>query len=190
MKILLSALFINNIVLVGFLGLEGIINTTFKSKNAFGIIISTILVMIMSSITNYLIYFKLLMPLELEILTLFLFSINIIVMSLLVSWILRRFFNILFSEVKGFIPLAAVSSLVLGMSLISLEKSIDIYNYVYINFCNALGFALIIILLTTIRKRLVVAPLPKNVKGAPILLIILGLLSMAFMGFMGAGAHL
>lgn len=190
MKILLSAVFINNIVLIYFLGMEWILSTTNKSKNAFGIIVASILVMVTSSFSNYLIYYYIIKPYNLEILTLLLFSGNILLMSLFVSWFLKHFFNILYIETKEFISVAAVSSLILGVSILNIDKSIDIYNYMYMNFCNTLGFAMIVILLTTIRERLIIAKLPSSVMGAPILLITLGLISMAFMGFIGVSAHL
>ncbi|MDR1694314.1 MAG: hypothetical protein LBR70_03880 [Lactobacillaceae bacterium] len=190
MKILLSAVFINNIVLISFLGLEGILANTNKSRNAFGAIVSAMLIILLSSIVNYLTYEKLLLPYNLEILTLILFSFNILVVSLVVSWLLKNTVSFLYKEVKEFIPAASVSSLMLGTALLNLKKSVDIYNYMYINFCNALGFALIIVLLTSIRSRLTTGKLPKNIGEATLVLLILGLISMAFMGFMGAAAYL
>lgn len=190
MKILLSAILINNVLLISFLGLENIINSTKKSMNAFGVICSSIILMIVASFANYVVYKNILRPLDVEILTLFVFSVNIVLMSYIIIWFLSKFANVFYTEIKDFIPIAATSSLILGVTILDIDKNVALSGYVYMNFCNALGFALIIILLTTIRDRLAIVKLPKYMEGAPIILITLGLISMAFMGFIGAGNYL
>lgn len=191
MKMLFYAVFINNIVLLSFFGLEWIQDTTAKSKNAFGIIISTILVVIVSSFANFWVYDNVIKVYNIEILTLILFSFNSLLSAAFISWILPHCFKILYDEIKEFINVAAISSLVLGVSILNIDKKISVSDYMYINFCNALGFALIVVLLTAIRERIsATTRLSKNVEGGGIIFIILGLISMAFMGFSGAAAHL
>ena len=48
---------------------------------------------------------------------------------------------------------------------------------------SALGFMLSLVLLAGLRERVDVAPVPKILKGAPILFITAALLSLVFSGF-------
>jgi electron transport complex protein RnfA len=50
---------------------------------------------------------------------------------------------------------------------------------------NAIGFGLAIILFSSIREYLDLIDLPKGMRGVPIALLVAGLLSLAFMGFLG-----
>jgi electron transport complex protein RnfA len=50
---------------------------------------------------------------------------------------------------------------------------------------SALGFTLVMVLFAGVRERLALANVPAAFSGAPIAIIVAGLLSLAFMGFGG-----
>jgi electron transport complex protein RnfA len=52
-------------------------------------------------------------------------------------------------------------------------------------FGAAIGFSFVLVLFSTIRERIDSANVPTVFQGAPIALITAGLMSMAFMGFIG-----
>ena len=56
---------------------------------------------------------------------------------------------------------------------------------VFFAITNSIGFALALIVFASIREHLELANIPKGMKGAPINLLVAGLLSLAFLGFTG-----
>lgn len=185
MSVLLSALFVNNIVLVYFFGLENLGENTKNSSNAFAVVVNVLFLMVFSSVSGYLIYDYILRPYELEMLLLMVGIVNIVFMSGVVTWFLKKFMKVVYEETKDFLVPAIVSSVILGVSLANIEKADDIYFYVYANFCNALGFALVVVVMTNINDRMRGVKLPKGMSGVPLLMLVLGMISMAFMGFGG-----
>ena len=71
----------------------------------------------------------------------------------------------------------AVQSLVVGVEML-------IVGAVY-GFGAAVGFSFVLVLFSGIRERIESADVPKIFQGVPIALITAGLMSMAFMGFIG-----
>ena len=55
---------------------------------------------------------------------------------------------------------------------------------------GGLGFTLAIVLMAGIREELDLCDLPESFRGAPIAMVVAGILALAFMGFTGMGANL
>jgi len=59
------------------------------------------------------------------------------------------------------------------------------YGATIYGFCSAIGFALALILFSSLREKLDLANVPKAFEGTAISLVTAGILAMAFLGFSG-----
>ena len=84
-----------------------------------------------------------------------------------------------------FLPFAGINTTVLGAMLLTGETSHTLFQSLAFGLGSALGFALVLILLTAATERLETADVPAPFRGLPIQLLTLALFSMAFMGFNG-----
>jgi electron transport complex protein RnfA len=84
---------------------------------------------------------------------------------------------------ENFFVLLVSNSTILGTSLIVIKKHVNFLESAVIGLGSALGYVLIMIIFAAIQEQLRLEPLPKNMQGYPILLIIAGILAMAFIGF-------
>lgn len=74
------------------------------------------------------------------------------------------------------------SALVGTLLLLGREGAVGVQN-VWLGLGAGVGYLLVLMVMTTIRRRLELAPVPKALRGTPILLITAGLLAIALLGF-------
>ncbi|MBW2103951.1 MAG: electron transport complex subunit RsxA, partial [Deltaproteobacteria bacterium] len=74
---------------------------------------------------------------------------------------------------------------VLGVAVLAIQNEYGFVKTIFFAFVSSVGYGLALILLTGIRERLNVAPIPVHLKGTSIGLITVGLLALAFLGFAG-----
>ena len=73
----------------------------------------------------------------------------------------------------------------LGVALLNVNQDNGFLASAVYGFGAAVGFSFVLVLFSAIRERIDTADVPVAFKGAPIALITAGLMSMAFMGFIG-----
>ena len=84
-----------------------------------------------------------------------------------------------------FLPLITTNCAVLGVALLNVGASNSFLHSAVYGFGAAVGFSFVLVLFSGIRERIESADVPKIFQGVPIALITAGLMSMAFMGFIG-----
>ena len=185
--IFITAIFVNNIVLSQFLGICPFLGVSKKISTSAGMGGAVMFVMVMSTIATYLIYHTLLLPNNLTFMVTVVFILVIAALVQMVEIILKKVSPALYQALGIFLPLITTNCTVLGVTILTIQKDLDLSHAVCFALANALGFTLAIVLFAGLRERLALTKLPEAVKGAPIALITAGLLSMAFMGFAGIG---
>ena len=124
-------------------------------------------------------------PLQLEYLGLFIF-VSIIILAI---WCLKLLGQRKKSGFAGlfnvFLPFAGFNTTVLGTVLLNHKLVSGVVQSLAFGIGSALGFSLILLMMTAINERLETSDVPRPVQGIPILLITLALISMAFSGFTG-----
>lgn len=85
-------------------------------------------------------------------------------------------------------PLMTVNCAALGTGLLALQSAHGIVAAVLFGLGTGAGFVLTTMLLAGLQERLLAADAPASLRGMPLLLLTLGLLSMAFTGFTGLAA--
>lgn len=183
--ILVSAVLVNNIVLVRFLGLCPFVGVSHRLEGALGMGLATTFVLTVSAVLNHLVYTWVLLPLDAGYLRIIAFMLVIAAAVQFTEIIVRRTNPLLYQVLGIYLPLIASNCAILGITLLNLEAEYGLVAATVSAFGAAAGFTLVLLLFTGIRDRVAAADVPRPFKGAAIALISAGLLSLGFMGFGG-----
>lgn len=183
--IFISAVFINNFVLVKFLGLCPFMGVSGKYQSALGMGLATTFVLTLSSIISYFVHNYLLVPLELEYLKTLSFILVIAITVQVTELILHKTSPLLYQVLGLFLPLITTNCAVLGVALLNIQQQNNLIQSAVFGFAASIGFTLVLVLFSAIRERLESADIPQSFRGTPIALITAGIMSIAFMGFGG-----
>ncbi len=183
--ILLSTVFVNNFVLVQFLGLCPFMGVSNKLESAVGMAGATTFVMTLASVSTYLVDHWVLAPLGLEYLRTIAFILVIAAVVQFVKMFMEKTSPLLYRVLGVFLPLITVNCAVLGVALLNTQKTHNFFESTLYGFGGAVGFSLVLVLFSAMRERLAAADVPLPFKGAAIGMITAGLMSLAFMGFAG-----
>ncbi len=183
--LLVGTVFVNNIVLVKFLGLCPVMGVSRKVETAIGMSAATTFVLTLSSILSYMINSWILAPLGLEFLRTIAFIIAIAAVVNFTELVVHRTSPLLYNVLGIFLPLITTNCAVLGVALINVQEANSFMESAIYGFGAALGFSLVLILFAAMRERIIAADVPVPFQGAAIGLITAGLMSLAFMGLGG-----
>mgnify|MGYP000119632776 FL=1 len=183
--ILISAIFVNNFVLVQFLGLCPFMGVSSKLETAIGMAGATTFVLTIAAMSSYMVNTWILIPLNLEYLKTISFILVIAVVVQFTKMFIEKSSPLLYRVLGVFLPLITTNCAVLGVALQNTTKAHTLSQSTLYGFGAAIGFSLVLILFSAMRERLTVADVPKPFKGAAIAMITAGLMSLAFMGFSG-----
>ena len=183
--LLIGTVFVNNIVLVKFLGLCPFMGVSRKVETAIGMSAATTFVLTLSALLSYLINSWILAPLGLEYLRTIAFIIAIAAVVNFTEMVVHKTSPLLYNVLGIFLPLITTNCAVLGVALINVQEQNSFIESVIYGFGAALGFSLVLILFAAMRERINVADVPLPFKGSAIGLITAGLMSLAFMGLAG-----
>ncbi|HEB93924.1 MAG TPA: electron transport complex subunit RsxA [Gammaproteobacteria bacterium] len=183
--ILISTVLVNNIVLVKFLGLCPFMGVSRKLETATGMAMATTFVLTLSAVFSYLVNEFLLTPLGLEYLQTISFILVIAVVVQFTEMVVHKTSPVLYQVLGIFLPLITTNCAVLGVALLNVQQQHGFLESAVYGFGAAMGFSLVLILFAAMRERIAVADVPEAFRGPAIALITAGLMSMAFMGFVG-----
>lgn len=184
--ILISAVLVNNFVLVQFLGLCPFMGVSNKVETAMGMSLATTFVLTLSSVLSYLTYEWILVPFGLEYLRTISFILVIAVAVQFTEMFVRKASPLLYRVLGVFLPLITSNCAVLGVALLNArQQDATFLSSLTYGFGAALGFSLVLVLFAAMRERIAVADVPEAFRGPSIGLVTAGLMSLAFMGFSG-----
>jgi electron transport complex protein RnfA len=183
--ILVGTVFVNNFVLARFLGLCPFLGVSKSLEAAAGMSLATAFVLTLSSAIAYVLHRYVLLPLELEYLRTIAFILVIAASVQFTELMVRRMSPLLHQVLGIYIPLIATNCAVLGVALLNVQQANGFVQSVFFGFGAAAGFALVLVLFAAIRERLEAADIPAPFRGTAIALMTAGLMSLAFMGFVG-----
>jgi electron transport complex protein RnfA len=186
--IFVAAVLVNNFVLTQFLGLCPFVGVTGRLDNALAMGAATAFVLTLSAAVTHLLEHLVLVPLELEYLRVLTFIVIIASLVQLTEITIRAISPLLHQVLGIYLPLITTNCAVLGVALLSLGQGLDFVDTLVYAFGASIGFTLVMVLFAAMREQLVEARLPVAFRGAPIVLLSAGLLSLAFMGFRGIGS--
>lgn len=183
--IFFSAAIVNNFVLAYFLGICPFIGVSGKISSAFSMGMATTFVMVITSIVTWLIYHMILVPYSLEFLQYVSFILVIASLVQFVEMFIKKMSQPLYRALGIFLPLITTNCAILGLALFIVLKDYNFVQGIFYGIGAGAGFTLAITIMAGIREELDIADVPKAFQGAPITLVIAGILALAFMGFAG-----
>ena len=183
--LLIGTVFVNNIVLVKFLGLCPFMGVSRKVETAIGMSAATTFVLTLSAILSYMINSWVLAPLGLEFLRTIAFIIAIAAVVNFTEMVVHKTSPLLYNVLGIFLPLITTNCAVLGVALINVQEQNSFMQSAIYGFGAALGFSLVLVLFAAMRERIDVANVPAPFQGTAIALVTAGLMSLAFMGLGG-----
>lgn len=181
----IGAVLVNNIVLSRFLGICPFLGVSRRVETAAGMGMAVTFVMTLASIIAYFVYNVILIPSKIEYLYTIAFILVIASLVQLVEMIIQKTSPTLYQALGVYLPLITTNCAVLGIVVINMQKDYSFIQSVVNAFGTALGFTLTIVLMAGLRERVETNDVPKSFRGYPIVLIIAGLMAIAFLGFSG-----
>ena len=190
--IIIGAVFINNFVLIQFLGICPYIGVSKKLDSAVGMGFAVTFVMTVASAITWLIYTYLLNP-ETNIIGdtnltyLRTISFIIIIASLVqfVEMVIQKTSPVLYNALGIYLPLITTNCAILGVAVLNINEQLSFIESLVHGFSAGIGFTLALVLMSGLREKLEMADIPKPLRGVPIAFIMASLMSLAFMGFSG-----
>jgi len=193
LAITVGAILVNNFVLSKILGICPFLGVSKKLSTALGMSGAVIFVMTLASMVTSLIYNYVLsktftiggVTIKLAFLKILVFIIVIAALVQVVEIILQKFSPPLYQALGIFLPLITTNCAVLGAAELSVKAGHSVIEATVFGTCSAVGFALALVLFSSLRERLDLAKVPAPFQGTAIALVTAGILAMVFMGFSG-----
>lgn len=188
--VLITTIFINNVLLSQFLGLCSFLGVSKKTETAVGMGGAVIFVITFSSAITNLIYNFILVKVNLEYMKTIVFIVVIAALVQLVEMILKKYIPSLYRALGVYLPLITTNCAVLGVALtnVQVEYTSNLQSFIFSivsGFGTSVGYLVAILILAGIREKIEHNDIPDSFKGMPIVLISAGLMAIAFMGFAG-----
>jgi electron transport complex protein RnfA len=183
--LIISAVFINNVVLAQFLGVCPFLGVSNKVNTALGMTGAVVFVIVLATMVTYLIQVYVLEVLGIEFMQTITYILVIAFLVQMVEIILKKISQPLYQALGIFLPLITTNCAVLGVAILVIKKNFNLLESVVFSAATAIGFGLALVILAGIREQLELVNIPKGMKGVPISLVTAGILALAFMGFTG-----
>ncbi len=183
--IFVASIFTNNILLSLFLGMCSFLVCSNRVDTAVGLGTAVTFVLVCTTAINYIIYHYLLVPFNLEFLSLIIFIAVIAGFVQFVEMFVERFSPKLYYALGIFLPLITVNCAILGASLFMILREYNFVQSRVFGLGGGLGWSLAIALMAGLRQKMGYSNVPVALKGPSIIMLITGVLAMIFMGFAG-----
>jgi len=183
--IFLSAMIVNNILLIRFIALCSFFGISNNIQTSVGMGMAVLFVMVMASSIAWVVYHFVLIPLDLVYLRTASFILTIATFVQLEEMAIRKLFPALYRAMGIYLPLIVVNCAVLGAAFLIIDYDLDFIRSLVYTVGVGAGYGVSIVLFAAIRERINLAPVPRSFQGYPIAFIAASLMSLAFLGFKG-----
>jgi Na+-translocating ferredoxin:NAD+ oxidoreductase subunit A len=205
----ISAILVNNILLIQYLGNCPFLGTSKKMETATGMAMAVVFVLAMAGMVTWILEMVFLKPLGLEYIRTIVFILVIASLVQFVELFLKKTIPALYAGLGIFLPLITTNCAVMGVCLINVKEEYNFLEMLVSSLSYPAGFGLALILFAglrerinvgrvTARKRTGVALIDKRMRDrvtigrvsgplqdVAIALVTAGFMSLAFLGFKG-----
>ena len=178
LSIIVTAIFVNNIVFAQFLGICPFLGVSKKLSSAVGMGAAVMFVMTLATCVTWLVQHGILEPWGLGYMQTIVFILVIAALVQMLEIIIKKIAPV-------FLPLITTNCAVLGVAILVIQKGMNLGESIVYAVATAIGFTLALAVFAGIREHLRLVDVPAPMRGIPIALICAGMLAMAFMGFSG-----
>ncbi len=183
--LIVSAVFVNNILLAQYLGNCPFLGCSKELGVALGMGGAVVFVATLATAFTWLIQTFALAPFGLDYLQTIAFIVVIAALVQFVEMFLKKAMPPLYTSLGIYLPLITTNCAVLGIAIIAQRKEMDFVTAVIFSAAAAAGFLLALLLMAGIRERYEVTRIPKPLQGTAIGLVTAGFMSLAFFAFSG-----
>ena len=183
--IMMSAVLVNNYVLRQFLGICPFLGVSKDLKNATGMSIAVIFVMLLATAATWPIQTYLLESNGLGFLQTIVFILVIAALVQLVETVLKKYIPALYKALGVYLPLITTNCAVLGVTIANIGKGYGFIESMVNALGSGLGFFLAMVIFSGVRGHIESSDPPESFAGLPITLVSAAILSLAFFGFNG-----
>lgn len=184
-SIIVTAIFVNNIVFSQFLGICPFIGVSKRLESAVGMGAAVMFVMALATSVTWILQTTVLEPLGLQFIQTIAFILVIASLVQMLEIVLKKVAKSLYQALGVFLPLITTNCAVLGVAILVTQRGFGFMESLVYSVSTAIGFTLALVIFAGIREQLQLVDVPRSMRGVPIALICAGLLAMAFMGFSG-----
>ncbi|MCW6678216.1 RnfABCDGE type electron transport complex subunit A [Anaerococcus sp. NML200574] len=184
-KIIIATIFVSNYVLGQFLGICPTLGVTSKVETARGMGFAVIFVIVLATIITWFIQYYILEAFNVQYLQTVVFILVIATLVQSVETVMKKSMPALYGALGVYLPLITTNCVVLGVAIKTIDLSYNLVEATVYAFASSIGFMLAIMILAYLREKTEYNNVPESFKGAPLSLITLGLMAIAFMGFAG-----
>jgi electron transport complex protein RnfA len=186
LSLAVSAILVNNYILVKFLGCCSFFGVSKKIDTAAGMGMAVIFVMAIASAASWLVNWFILEPLNLQYMQTVAFILVIATLVQFVEMFMKKSMPALYQALGIFLPLITTNCAVLGAAITNCDDKVSFIGAVVYGVAAGIGYTLAIVLYASIRERMeITVKCPKCFEGFPIALVAAALLAMSFAGFSG-----
>lgn len=195
LELFFRAALVENLALAFFLGMCMFLAVSRTLEMAFGFGVAVFAIQSLTVPLNHLLHHFLLQEgawawlglpdVDLSFLRLITFVGVIAAFVQILEMLLERYLPALAAALGVYLPLVTVNCAILGGSLFMAERQYSFAESAVYGAGSGLGWAVAICLLAAIRERLEYSDAPKSLQGMGLLFLIAGLVSLAFLGFVG-----
>ena len=183
--LIISCIFVNNILLAQFLGNCPFFGTSKKMETAVGMAMAVIFVLVMAGLISWITYHMILVPTGLVYLRTIAFILVIASLVQFVEMFLKKSIPALYAGLGIFLPLITTNCAVFGACVINIDKEYNFMQALVASFAYAAGFGLALVIFAGLREKILLARVPKPLQDTSIALVTAGVLSLAFYAFKG-----
>lgn len=197
LSLFVKSLFVENMALAFFLGMCTFLAVSKRVETAVGLGIAVIFVQGVTVPVNNLIFHNVLREgalswagtalksVDLSFLGLVTYIGVIAAMVQILEMTLDKYVPKLYNSLGIFLPLITVNCVILGGSLLMVEREYDFIESIVFGVGSGASFALAIIALAGIREKMKYSNIPEGLRGIGITFITVGLMAIGFMLFSG-----
>ncbi|NNF98952.1 MAG: RnfABCDGE type electron transport complex subunit A [Desulfobacteraceae bacterium] len=184
-ELIISCIFVNNILLAQFLGNCPFLGTSKKMETAVGMSMAVVFVMVMAGVITWVIYNWILVPTNLTYLRTIAFILVIASLVQFVEMFLKKSIPALYAGLGIFLPLITTNCAVMGACVLNIDKEFNFLEALVASFAYAVGFGLALVLFAGVREKTLLARVPKPLQDTSIALVTAGVISLSFFAFKG-----
>lgn len=205
----ISAILVNNILLIQYLGNCPFLGTSKRMDTATGMAMAVVFVLTMAGIVTWILEYVFLKPFGLEYIRTIVFILIIAALVQFVELFLKKSIPALYAGLGIFLPLITTNCAVLGVCLLNIQEQYSFLEALVSSVAYPIGFGFALILFAGLRERVLVGRVtarrktgltlvekrlrerytigrvPGPLQDVAIGLVMAGFMSLAFFGFKG-----
>ncbi|MDL1969369.1 MAG: electron transport complex subunit RsxA [Candidatus Desulfofervidaceae bacterium] len=183
--LVISAIFINNILLIRFLGNCPFLGTSKRMDTAVSMSLAVVFVLTCTGPITWFIQHYLLEKYDIVYIQTLAFILTIAVFVQLVEMVIKKISPPLYRALGIYLPLITTNCAVFGTCILNIREKFNLMQTIVFSFSSAVGFGLALVIMAGLRERFKFARIPKNFQDTSIGLITAGLMGLSFYAFQG-----